>query len=77
MTGRSYAHGDSRVAMINSRSLVYISPVTAPTDQYRITTGTYCTTNKTQCPPLDHAFAQNPKYQSPGKYQNIKENNLI
>ena len=40
-TGRSHVHGDSRVAMINSRSLVYVHPPTTPSDEYRITTGTY------------------------------------
>ena len=40
-TGRSHMHGDSRMAMIDSRSLVYtkVHPP-PPSDQYRITTGT-------------------------------------
>ena len=40
-TGRSHVHGDSRMVMIDSRSLVYtkVHPP-PPSDQYRITTGT-------------------------------------
>ena len=40
-TGRSHMHGDSRLVMINSRSLVYTSPPASPSDLYRITTDTY------------------------------------
>ena len=40
-TGRSHMHGDSRMGIINSRSLVYTKfHPPAPSDQYRITTGT-------------------------------------
>ena len=61
-------------APILQKSAVHPPP---PSDWYRITTDTYSTTNKTQCPPLDHACTLNPKISIPGKYKNIKENNLV
>ena len=40
-TGRPYTHGDSRMMMINSRSLVFTKVLPPhPSAQYRIPTGT-------------------------------------
>ena len=77
-TGRSHVHGCSKVAMINSRSLVYISPPTNP--QWSVQDNNRHIHVQQTKPNVHHWIIHAPKpqrYQSPGRYQNIKENNLV
>ena len=74
MTGRSHAHGCSRMAMINSRSLVYISPPTTP--QWSVQDNIRHINVQQSNPNVYHwimIMPQTQKYQSPGKYPKYYE----
>ena len=77
MTGRSHIHGCSKVVMINSRSLVYTSPPTTPSDQYRITTGTYMYNKQNPMSTIGSCMHPQPKNINHQEDIKILRNNLV
>ena len=61
------------VAMINSRSLVYTSPPTTHSDQYRITIGTYIYNKQNPMSILDLACTQKIQKKKKNNHQEISK----